>query len=123
MVSGSYGLPPMRPALFVAVDFPSLFSLRCVLLGKTAFFRPSGRGGLSLTSDGEKHGFMTSVVGLASQKWGNEGDWPLGIGRTSLHRDLTSRAVVVRDQTRRIGLTRHAPFNEVRNLILGLNKV
>ena len=24
---------------------------------------------------------MTSVVGLASQKWGNEGDWPLGIGR------------------------------------------
>lgn len=29
---------------------------------------------------GEKQGFMTSVVALASQKWGIEGDWLLGIG-------------------------------------------
>ncbi len=29
---------------------------------------------------GEKQGFMTSVVALASQKWGVGGDWPLGRG-------------------------------------------
>ena len=29
---------------------------------------------------GEKQGFMTSVVALASQKWGVGGDWPLSIG-------------------------------------------
>lgn len=29
---------------------------------------------------GEKQGFMTSVVALASQKWGVGWDWPLGRG-------------------------------------------
>ena len=46
---------------------PSFSPLRWVLLGKTAFFRPSARKGLRSTSDGEKQSFMTSVVGLASQ--------------------------------------------------------
>lgn len=74
------GCRPCGPRFFVAVDFPSLSSLRCVLLGKTDFFRPSVRRVLRSTPDGEKQGFMTSVVALASQKWRVEGDWPLGIG-------------------------------------------
>lgn len=74
------GCRPCGPRFFDALGFPFFPPLRWVLLGKTAYVRPSVRRGLRSTSDGEKLGFKTSVVGLASQKWEVEGDWPLGIG-------------------------------------------
>ncbi|WP_229278561.1 hypothetical protein, partial [Burkholderia cenocepacia] len=78
VVSGSYGLPPMRPALFWSLGFPLLSSLPlCLIVGQDGFISTIGVEGVAFSSDGEKHRFMTSVVGLASQKWGNE-----GIGRS-----------------------------------------
>lgn len=71
------GCRPCGPRFFDALGFPS--PLRYVLLGKTTYVQPLVRRGLRSTPDDEKQGFKTSVVGLASQKWGIVVDWPLGI--------------------------------------------
>ncbi len=88
VVSGSYGLPPMRPALFSCLGFSYFLPSSLRLVGQDGFLLTIAGGGTAFSSDGEKHGFMTSVVGLASQKWGIEGDWPLGIVMRNTRRIL-----------------------------------
>jgi hypothetical protein len=78
--AGRMGCRPCGPRFFGTSGFPFFLPSSLGLVGQD-FFRPSGWRGLRSTSDGEKQGFMTSVAGLASQKWGIEGDWPLGIVR------------------------------------------
>lgn len=67
MVSGSYGLPPIRPALLCCREFPSLPfpSLRYVLSSKTVSDHRR-KGDAVQQPMIEKQGFETSLAALAS---------------------------------------------------------
>ncbi|CAN0627379.1 protein of unknown function [Burkholderia multivorans] len=78
VVSGSYGLPPMRPALFCCSEFPApLPSLRLVEQDDSSDHRRKLFSVQHPTL--EKQGFGNSLASLTSRKWGVYQDWPKGI--------------------------------------------